>query len=128
MNSFRASTFDNNVRMKELLRIRAFELFKLCDVENKGFINKRDMLKMQETLGLTPDMLEEVFESLDMDKNGYLTLDEFTNGFSEYFSSEIQDEFESRFIGNRKEQEESDDDLVYKETMQSLGASNLFDG
>jgi hypothetical protein len=120
--------FDNNVEMKELVRIRALELFKLCDVENKGFINKRDMLKMQENLGLTPDSLEEVFESLDIDKNGYLTADEFISGFCKYFSPELQDEFDFRQIGNRKEQEDNDDDRVYKETMQSLGANNLFDG
>lgn len=35
--------------------------------------------------GLTPDQLEEVFDSLDEDKNGFLTMDEFTRGFGQSF-------------------------------------------
>lgn len=37
-------------------------------------------------LPLTPSELEDVFDSLDADGNGFLTLDEFSTGFSEFLS------------------------------------------
>ena len=60
---------------------KAIELFALCDVDNKGYISKNEMQKLQQELKLEKEQLEAVFDSLDDDKNGYLTLEEFTNGF-----------------------------------------------
>lgn len=37
---------------------------------------------MKDDIALTPEQLETVFETLDVDKNGYLTLDQFLKGFS----------------------------------------------
>ncbi|CAN7941279.1 unnamed protein product, partial [Ixodes hexagonus] len=68
-------------QVRELLVHNALELFTLCDKEGKGFINKRDMQNLQGELPLGPDQLELVFDSLDVDHNGYLTLEEFTDGF-----------------------------------------------
>ncbi|EEC08946.1 hypothetical protein IscW_ISCW024370, partial [Ixodes scapularis] len=68
-------------QVRELLVNKALELFTLCDKEDKGFINKRDMQKLQGELPLEPEQLEMVFDSLDVDHNGYLTLEEFTDGF-----------------------------------------------
>ena len=62
---------------------KATELFAVCDVENKGFISKNEMQRLQQELPLEKEQLEAVFDSLDDDKNGYLTLEEFTNGFGE---------------------------------------------
>ena len=43
---------------------------------------KRDIQRLHEELPeLTPDQLEEVFDSLDSDKNGFLTMEEFVRGF-----------------------------------------------
>ena len=64
--------------------LQAKELFGVCDREEKGFIIKKDMQRLGDELpGLTGDQLEEVFDSLDQDHNGFLTVDEFTRGFGE---------------------------------------------
>ena len=67
--------------IKDLMLEKAHDLFALCDREQKGFINKRDMQRLQTELPLSDDQLEAVFDSLDDDGNGYLTLEEFTDGF-----------------------------------------------
>lgn len=70
--------------MEVLAKQKSHELFALCDTEEKGFITKRDMQKLQTEIGLDPEQLEAVFDSLDDDKNGYLTLEEFTSGFGKH--------------------------------------------
>ena len=70
--------------MEQLANQKAHELFVVCDKEQKGFITKRDMQRLQAELPLDPDQLEAVFDSLDDDKNGFLTLEEFTGGFGMY--------------------------------------------
>ena len=42
------------------------------------------MQRLKNELPLGPDQLENVFDALDQDANGYLTLDEFTRGFEGY--------------------------------------------
>lgn len=60
---------------------KARELFAVCDIESKGFISKSDMQRLKNELPLTAEQLEDVFDSLDGDRNGFLTLYEFTDGF-----------------------------------------------
>ena len=64
--------------MQQLIAAKAEELFNLCDTEQKGFIIKKDMQRLRDELGVEPEQLEDVFDSLDIDHNGYLTLEEFT--------------------------------------------------
>ena len=113
--------------LRSLLQAKATELFKLCDVEEKGFMNKKDILRMKDALGLSPDLLEEVFDSLDEDGNGYLTLNEFINGFSNFLGSQADhnDDSSSEIIHSNEDQVE--EDAAFKETMESLGAFDLFD-
>ena len=67
-----------------LLEQKAADLFAICDQEDKGFVTKRDMQRLRDELPLGPDQLENVFDALDGDKNGYLTLEEFTLGFEAF--------------------------------------------
>ena len=68
---------------------KAADLFRTCDKEDKGFVTKRDMQRMR-TLddgfagSMDPEQLECVFDTLDLDGNGYLTLDEFSEGFQHF--------------------------------------------
>uniref|UniRef100_A0A672JUH8 EF-hand domain-containing protein n=1 Tax=Sinocyclocheilus grahami TaxID=75366 RepID=A0A672JUH8_SINGR len=57
------------------------DFFQICDSEGKGFITRTDMRRLHEELPLTTEELKSVFDSLDLDKNGYLTLGEFSSGF-----------------------------------------------
>ena len=41
------------------------------------------MQRLRSELPISPDQLEIVFDELDDDRNGYLTLAEFTEGFGE---------------------------------------------
>ncbi|PSN52225.1 EF-hand calcium-binding domain-containing protein 4A [Blattella germanica] len=67
--------------MEAFLEERAQQLFLLSDQERKGFIVKRDMQRMRAEIPLTPEQLEAVFDSLDVNNNGYLTIEQFLSGF-----------------------------------------------
>ena len=71
--------------LRILLSSKASDLFGLCDAEDKGFVTKRDMQRMRSELPeLDPDQIESVFDTLDGDSNGFLTLEEFTEGFGAF--------------------------------------------
>ncbi|XP_069951680.1 EF-hand calcium-binding domain-containing protein 4B-like isoform X3 [Cherax quadricarinatus] len=70
--------------------VRAEELFTLCDQECKGFITKRDLQRLWGELPLDPDELERVFDFLDQDHNGFLSLREFTDGFGSHLGLVVE--------------------------------------
>uniref|UniRef100_A0A4W6C2Y7 Calcium release activated channel regulator 2A n=1 Tax=Lates calcarifer TaxID=8187 RepID=A0A4W6C2Y7_LATCA len=95
------------------------EFFQTCDVEGKGFITRTDMRRLHRELPLSAEELEDVFDSLDTDRTGYLTLEAFSSGFSrfpavrglELASHGVEDEEERHFCM----------------LLESLGASNVFE-
>ena len=91
-----AQTFEGGPsaeEIQEMMVAKAHELFKACDKEEKGFICKRDMQRLQAELPLSPEQLEDVFDSLDDDNNGFLTLEEFTEGFGKLLVNLLDNEY-----------------------------------
>ncbi|XP_064807607.1 EF-hand calcium-binding domain-containing protein 4B [Oncorhynchus masou masou] len=124
------------------------DFFQICDIEDKGFITHRDMQRLHGQLPLSAEELENVFDTLDSDGNGYLTLQEFSSGFSEFMfgrrisvtegmgetspiakeanqgppDSLYQTQWEERLMGSEDEEERH-----FCMLMESLGASNVFE-
>lgn len=120
------------------------EFFQICDIEHKGFITRRDMQRLNGELPLSAEELENVFDTLDADGNGYLTLDEFSSGFSEFmFGQSVSvaelEELEATVDGAPPEAlyqshwgeqvagAEEEEERNFCMLMESLGASNVFE-
>uniref|UniRef100_A0A1I8IWS1 Rho-GAP domain-containing protein n=1 Tax=Macrostomum lignano TaxID=282301 RepID=A0A1I8IWS1_9PLAT len=130
----------SNAELQAMLAEKAKELFDVCDIEQKGFITKRDMQRLSGVLPLDPDQIEDVFDRLDDDGNGYLTLEEFTGGFvatapqAEAGGGEADGEYiEEGRRGRRGFGEMGDDDGYsveedehFHQTMEKLGAAGVF--
>ncbi|XP_052388137.1 EF-hand calcium-binding domain-containing protein 4B [Carassius gibelio] len=120
------------------------EFFQICDIEGKGFITRRDMQRLNGELPFSSDELENVFDTLDADANGYLTFEEFSSGFSEFmFGPGVvsvdphADEkpvsgttpevlYESQWE-ERLSRGEDDEEKHFCMLMDNLGASNIFE-
>uniref|UniRef100_A0A3B4A5U0 EF-hand domain-containing protein n=1 Tax=Periophthalmus magnuspinnatus TaxID=409849 RepID=A0A3B4A5U0_9GOBI len=120
------------------------EFFQICDVEGKGFITQTDMRRLHSELPLTVQELEDVFDSLDIDRTGFLTLEAFSSGFSLFLHGRripstddqsvlrcsilratealYQSQWEAKLAGVEDEEERH-----FCMLMESLGASNLFE-
>uniref|UniRef100_A0A9L0IQV5 Calcium release activated channel regulator 2A n=1 Tax=Equus asinus TaxID=9793 RepID=A0A9L0IQV5_EQUAS len=104
----------------ELAMLRkAQEFFQTCDAGGKGFIARSDMQRLREELPLSLEDLEDVFDALDADGNGFLTPEEFTTGFSHFFFSQ-----------NKPSQEDASEQaaqLQEEKVYQSRGEEDLGD-
>ncbi|XP_069037804.1 EF-hand calcium-binding domain-containing protein 4A [Lepisosteus oculatus] len=113
---------------------KARELFLLCDKEEKGFITKRDMQRLQSELPLSPEQLESVFDSLDRDRNGYLTPLEFSMGLGQFLGVEVWAEGESSCQeepplsgwGAHQGDPPEPADLQLSQALEELGAAHIF--
>ncbi|KAJ8002895.1 hypothetical protein DPEC_G00163710 [Dallia pectoralis] len=124
---------------------KTHDLFQICDIEEKGFITRRDMQRLHGEFPFSAEDLENVFTTLDSDGNGYLTLEEFSSGFSEFLfgqrisvteavpdaneranqgppDSLFQNQWDDRLAGREDEEERHFCMLI-----ESLGASNVFE-
>uniref|UniRef100_A0A8C2GV29 Calcium release activated channel regulator 2A n=1 Tax=Cyprinus carpio TaxID=7962 RepID=A0A8C2GV29_CYPCA len=98
------------------------EFFQICDIEGKGFITRRDMQRLNGELPLSAEELENVFDTLDADANGYLTFEEFSSGFSEFMFVLYESQWEERLSRG-----EDDEEKHFCMLMENLGASNIFE-
>ncbi|MEE6478149.1 hypothetical protein FKM82_011757 [Ascaphus truei] len=115
---------------------KAQEFFQICDIENKGFITRRDMQRLHGELSLSLDELEKVFDTLDADGNSYLTLEEFSTGFNEVPTNEAfgehaeQLQFEKVYQTKWEEsvqKVEEDENLKFYNLIDSLGANKFLE-
>uniref|UniRef100_A0A8C5M1K0 Calcium release activated channel regulator 2A n=1 Tax=Leptobrachium leishanense TaxID=445787 RepID=A0A8C5M1K0_9ANUR len=126
---------------------KAYEFFQICDIEDKGYITRHDMQRLHGELPLTVDELENVFDTLDADGNGCLTMEEFSSGFSEFFfgrqisSEEPADEDHTalhesesvyqtkweRFAQKTELDEKDDENTQFYNLIDSLGANKVLE-
>uniref|UniRef100_A0A8C6YSJ4 Calcium release activated channel regulator 2B n=1 Tax=Nothoprocta perdicaria TaxID=30464 RepID=A0A8C6YSJ4_NOTPE len=110
---------------------KARELFQLCDKDEKGFITKVDMQRLQNELPLTPEQLETVFDSLEQNNNGYLTPVEFSMGLGKNCSktevgknhSRHEETFESGWSDDLDQAD--DEEKRFCSMMEQLGAAQV---
>ncbi|GAB6028514.1 EF-hand calcium-binding domain-containing protein 4B, variant 2 [Chamberlinius hualienensis] len=70
--------------VKQNNNINATELFLLCDKENKGYVTSVDLKLICDDVNLSEQQIEDVFQQLDEDKDGYVTATEFEAGFEKF--------------------------------------------
>ncbi|CAF1509459.1 unnamed protein product [Adineta ricciae] len=114
--------------IQDMIASKAEELFNVCDKEQKGFIIKKDMQRLRDDLGVEPEQLEDVFDSLDIDHNGFLTLEEFTSGFGMFLGNQMKcnNDDEQEFVGHEVD-EKDEEKQVFQDALETLGAKNLYD-
>ncbi|XP_077400403.1 EF-hand calcium-binding domain-containing protein 4B isoform X2 [Vanacampus margaritifer] len=120
------------------------EFFQTCDVEGRGFITRTDMRRLHRELPLSAEELEDVFDSLDTEHSGFLTLEAFSSGFSQFLQGRrisvtdepvqmqspglrakeafYQSQWEAKLSGGEDEEERH-----FCMLLDSLGASNVFE-
>ncbi|XP_047914771.2 EF-hand calcium-binding domain-containing protein 4A isoform X6 [Anser cygnoides] len=120
----------------EMLK-KARELFQLCDKDEKGFITKLDMQRLQSELPLTLEQLETVFDSLEQNNNGYLTPVEFSMGLGKLIGIDLcqgarktdrsshEETFESGWSDDMDPAD--DEEKRFYSMMEQLGAAQVFE-
>ncbi|KAG8438030.1 hypothetical protein GDO86_008639 [Hymenochirus boettgeri] len=123
------------ITQSEEMMGKAHELFQLCDKEDKGLITKGDLQRLQNEIPLTPEQLEDVFDSLDQSNNGYLTPVEFSMGLGKLLvvnsheegkqSPMLEETFESGWSDGPDEEDDAEE-MLFCSTMEHIGAARIF--
>ncbi|CAH8576399.1 unnamed protein product [Schistosoma margrebowiei] len=72
---------------------QARQLFMHCDTDDCGYLTRQALDRLSDRLPLTISQLDFVFNLLDKDKNGQLTLDEFIQGFGHFLVDKAANNF-----------------------------------
>jgi Ca2+-binding EF-hand superfamily protein len=75
-------------RFDELIRPAGEAWFALYDVDDDGRVGRREYEVLQRSLGRSAADIGRAFAALDHDRDGYLTLEDFTARLNEYFHSD----------------------------------------
>uniref|UniRef100_A0A2L2YEN3 Ras and EF-hand domain-containing protein n=1 Tax=Parasteatoda tepidariorum TaxID=114398 RepID=A0A2L2YEN3_PARTP len=102
---------------------KATDLFSLCDPEGKGYATKSDLQTLRCELPLPPEQLDIVFDALDANSDGKLTLQEFTDGFGLFLGI---DTLPNNGAESDQQAENEEDEEILEELLDHLGARNLF--
>lgn len=98
--------------MAAKMAAKARDLFALCDAQGRGFATRADLQRLRHQLdGVDADQLQLVFDSLDTDGNGYLTLEEFTEAFGSFVAAD---------------QVHADEDAQYEQLLHQLDCDQVF--
>ncbi|KAM3610568.1 uncharacterized protein V6R79_005851 [Siganus canaliculatus] len=95
--------------MSEEEQKRLRSLFHAYDVDNSGCIEKIEFYTICQELGVAPQEAERIFNRLDVDKDGTVTLEEFLSGFNEQDQEEETDKEKN---DKKSEEEPSDDEHI----------------
>ncbi|XP_018413423.1 PREDICTED: EF-hand calcium-binding domain-containing protein 4B [Nanorana parkeri] len=123
---------------------KANEFFQICDIEDKGFIARCDMQRLHGELPLSQEELEKVFDTLDADGNGFLTLEEFTTGFSQFLHGEeipahetphgeldaqleFENTYQTKWEESNQETQEEDENTQFYNLIDGLGANKFLE-
>ncbi len=60
---------------------RVHQLFNACDLNNSGFIEREDLANLCADLDLEDQELDDVFQELDRNRDGRISVTEFVKGY-----------------------------------------------
>lgn len=96
--------------MSEEERTRLTALFHAYDVDNSGEIEKNEFFTICQELCVPTQEAEDLFNRLDVDKDGTVTLEEFIRGFSEQHQE--KDDTENEDKSSSKSEEDFNEHII----------------
>ena len=76
------------------------DLFRACDRGGKGYVTCSELRELCGGFGISSVESDTIFEDLDKDEDGKISLADFTAGFKEFFSPSNDDVFVERTYKN----------------------------
>ncbi|KAJ6659908.1 hypothetical protein lerEdw1_018364, partial [Lerista edwardsae] len=111
------------------------DIFQELDKNKKGFITRADMQKLEADLPWSAEELELVFDGLDSDSNGRLTIEEFTAGLGHFLSAQTATrERRKRKTASKRaplnlslEEADNEEQKCFQAFINQLGADYIFE-